>query len=380
MRIGIVAGEASGDILAADLLTALQEQAASVEARGIAGPEMLQAGCEAVFPAEKLSVMGLAEVLQHLPELLQIRSKLRDDMLAWQPDVFVGVDAPDFNLGVERWLRERGVRTVHYVSPSVWAWRAKRAAKIGQSADRVLTLFPFEPEIYARFGVDAVFVGHPLADRIPDHVDPLPLRAELGLATDKPVLAILPGSRLSEVTRLAGPFLETAAWLQQRIPDLQCVVPLAGEYLRPTIEKLRDIHAPDLPLRLVNGRSRDVMAAADTVLLASGTAALEAMLLKRPMVVAYRLAWLTYAIVRAFRLLKLEQVSLPNVLAGQKLVPELMQRDASPEKLGPALLELLESDAARARQVEPFQQLHELLRRDASARAAEAVRDIARRG
>ena len=378
MRIGMVAGEASGDILGADLLAALAARE-SIESRGIAGPEMIAAGCDAQYSSDRLAVMGLAEVLKHLPDLLKVRRVLREQMLDWQPDVFVGIDAPDFNLGVEKWLKLRGVKTVHYVSPSVWAWRASRAARIGASADRVLTLFPFEPEIYAQYGVDAVFVGHPLADRIPDSVDPKPLRAELALDPAAPVLAILPGSRMSEVSRLVTPFLQTAAWLQQRIPDLQCVIPLAGNHLRAPIERARAAVAPELPLRLVEGRSRDAMAAADAVLLASGTAALEAMLLKRPMVVSYRLAALTYAIVRTFRLLKVDRVSLPNVLAGQPLVPELMQGRATPEYLGPALLELLESDAARAAQIEPFHELHQLLRRDASARAAEAVLEIARR-
>lgn len=378
MRIGMVAGESSGDILGADLLHALAARE-SFTARGIAGPGMEAAGCEALYPADKLAVMGLAEVLRHLPELLRVRRSLRNTMLDWQPDVFVGIDAPDFNLGLERYLKQRGLRTVHYVSPSVWAWRSGRAARIGRSADRVLTLFPFEPGIYASHGVDAVFVGHPLADQVPDRVDPLPLRREFGLQQEAPVLAILPGSRMSEVSRLAGPFLQTAAWLQQRVPRLQFVLPLASPRLRDSVEQARQALAPELELKLVDGRSRDAMAAADAVLLASGTAALEAMLLKRPMVVSYRLAGLTHAIVRSLRLLKVEQVSLPNVLAGRPLVPELMQQDARPECLGPALLELLESEQARQRQLEPFQQLHEQLRCDAGARAAEAVLDIARR-
>lgn len=379
MRIGMVAGEASGDILGGDLLAALRARE-TIETLGIGGPEMQAAGFEALYPSERLAVMGLAEVLKHLPGLLEVRRVLRESLLEWQPDTFVGIDAPDFNLGVEAWLKLRGIKTVHYVSPSVWAWRAGRAAKIGRSADRVLTLFPFEPEIYARYGVDAVFVGHPLADRIPEYVDPLPLRRALELDPGAPVLAILPGSRMSEVSRLATPFLSTAAWLHRRVPGLQCVVPLAGEHLRAVIERARDAVAPDLPLRLVAGRSRDVMAASDTVLLASGTAALEAMLLKKPMVVSYRLAALTHAIVRSFRLLKVEQVSLPNVLAGRPLVPELMQGRVVPDYLGPAVLELLENDAARAAQIEPFHELHELLRCDASARAAEAVLEVARRG
>lgn len=378
-HIGLVAGEASGDILGADLLSALLQAEPGLKASGIAGPEMISAGCEAIFPADKLSVMGLAEVIAHLPELLRVRRDIREHFLAIRPDVFVGVDAPDFNLGLEKSLRAAGIPTVHYVSPSLWAWRAGRAAKIGASADRVLTLFPFEPEIYAAHGVDAVFVGHPLADAIPEHVDPLPLRREFSLAPDKPVLAVLPGSRMSEVSRLADEFILTAAWARERMPELQIVVPLATSRLRTYFESRVAALAPELDVLLVDGRSRDVMGASDAVLLASGTAALEAMLLKRPMVVSYRLAWLTYAIVRTFRLLKVRHVSLPNVLAGRELVPELMQAECRAELLGPRLLALLGDSAARAAQIEPFHALHAELRQDASARAAEAVREIARR-
>lgn len=377
-HIGLVAGEASGDILAADLLGALLESEPGLRSSGIAGPEMVAAGCEAIFEAEKLSVMGLAEVLKHLPELLRIRRDIRRHFLANRPDVFVGVDAPDFNLGLEKSLRNEGIPTVHYVSPSIWAWRSGRAARIGQSADRVLTLFPFEPEIYAQHGVDAVFVGHPLADRIPDYVDPLPLRREFGLEEDKPVLAMLPGSRMSEVSRLADEFIQTAAWLTQRMTGLQVIVPLASKRLREYFQARVAALAPELDFTLVDGRSRDAMGAADAVLLASGTAALEAMLLKRPMVVSYRVAWLTYAIVRTFRLLKVRHVSLPNVLAGRELVPELMQAECQAAAMGPKLLALLGDPDARAAQIESFHALHAKLRCDASARAAEAVRDIAK--
>ncbi|MDX1454990.1 MAG: lipid-A-disaccharide synthase [Gammaproteobacteria bacterium] len=382
-RIGLVAGEASGDILAADLMAGLRTIEPGFVAEGIAGPRMQAAGCEALFDSEKLSVMGLAEVLKHLPELLAIRREISAHFLAQRPDVFVGIDAPDFNLGLEKSLKAAGIPTVHYVSPSVWAWRASRAERIGQSADRVLTLFPFEPEIYARYDVDAVFVGHPLADAIPLEIDQDAYRRTLGLATDRLVLAILPGSRMSEVSRLLPEFLATARWLGARFKGLKVIMPMATprihEHVREVLarERARGIDLPDV--ELFEGQSREVMGASDAVLLASGTAALEAMLLKRPMVVSYRLAWLTHAIVRLFGLLKVEQVSLPNVLAGQVLVPELMQDRCQSELLGQALLPLLEDSPERRRQVEPFHDLHLALRQDAAARSAEAVMDMVRK-
>ena len=382
-RVGLVAGETSGDILAADLLAGLQVIDPGLEAEGIAGPRMQAVGCQPLFESEKLSVMGLAEVLRHLPELLGIRRSIREHFLAHRPDVFVGIDAPDFNLGLEKSLKLAGIPTVHYVSPSVWAWRASRAERIGQSADRVLTLFPFEPEIYARFGVDAVFVGHPLADAIPLEPDEGEYRRALGLAGEGVVLAVLPGSRMSEVSRLLPEFLATARWLGKRFQGLEVVMPMATPrihaHVAAELERQREAGLELPAVRLVDGQSREVMGAADAVLLASGTAALEAMLLKRPMVVSYRLAWLTHAIVRLFGLLKVEQVSLPNVLAGRPLVPELMQADCQAELLGQALLPLLVDSPERQRQVEPFHALHLALRQDAAARSAEAVLELVKK-
>lgn len=373
LRVGIVAGESSGDQLGAGLVREILERHPDAQVEGIAGPLMEAAGCRVIEPAEKLSVMGLAEVLGHLPELLRVRARLIRHFLANPPDVFVGVDAPDFNLGVEARLKTAGIPTVHYVSPSVWAWREKRAERIGRSADRVLCLFPFEPEIYARHDVDAVFVGHPLADAIPDHTEPTAARRALGLDPERRWLAVLPGSRKSEVGRLGPVFLRTCRRLQHSHPELGFVAPMATPRLRALFESQLERHAPGLPFELIDGRARDVLGAADAVLLASGTAALEAMLVKRPMVVAYRLNAVTHFLVRALRLLRVPRYSLPNVLAGRELVPEYMQDRARPDLLAGAISELLADAGRRERQVQAFAALHAGLRRNADASAAEAV-------
>lgn len=374
MRIALVAGEASGDQLGAGLVAELRQRFPDAEFAGIGGPLMRAEGLDAWHDASELAVMGLAEVLRHLPRLLRLRRTLRERLLAWRPDVFVGIDAPDFNLGVERWLKQRGVRTVHYVSPSVWAWRESRAERIGQSADRVLCLFPMEPPIYARHGVDARFVGHPLADALPLEPDRGAARAALGLAPDAPVLAVLPGSRLGEIRRLGAIFLEAAARLAPQLPGLQVVVPAANAECRALLDAL----AKDagLPVRVLDRDAQRAMIAGDAVLLASGTAALEAMLCKRPMVVGYRLAPLSHALVRAFGLLKVARVSLPNVLAGEALVPELLQDDCTPEKLAAALLPMLRDPAVGVALQPRFREIHLQLRQDASARAADAVAEL----
>jgi lipid-A-disaccharide synthase len=382
IRIALCAGEASGDLLGAGLIEALRERWPDAEFAGIGGDGMRAAGLDAWFDSSELAVMGLAEVLRHLPRLLRLRRQFRERVLAWKPDVFVGIDAPDFNLGVERWLKQRRPecgtpRTVHYVSPSVWAWRENRAAKIGQSADCVLCLFPMEPPIYARHGVDARFVGHPLADTMPLDPDRAAARAELGLPAEAPVLAVLPGSRLGEIERLGRPFLEAAARVAADIPDLQVVVPAANAACRQAIERLlADTSIPDARARLFDGRARALMVASDTVLLASGTATLEAMLAKRPMVVGYRVAPLTYAVVKSLGLLKVDRYALPNVLAGDDVVPELMQHDCTPERLAAAVLDSLR-DPARAAALQPrFRELHRQLRRDASTQAAAAIANL----
>lgn len=373
LRIGIVAGEASGDQLGAGLIRELRRAHPDAVIEGVAGPAMEAAGCRVLVPAEKLAVMGLVEVLGHLPELLSIRRRLTRHFLGHPPDVFIGVDAPDFNLGLEARLKRVGIPTVHYVSPSVWAWREKRARSLGRSADRVLCLFPFEPPIYAAHGVDAVFVGHPMADAIPPQTDPREARRELGLAGEGPWLAVLPGSRVAEVKRLGPVFLKACRLLQERLPALRFAAPMATPRLRELFEAQQRRLAPGLPLRLFDGRAREVLGASDAVLLSSGTATLETMLVKRPMAVAYRLSPLSYALVRALRLLRIPRYALPNILAGRELVPEFMQHNARPEALALALETLLTDQAARNRQLEVFAELHESLRREADREAARAV-------
>jgi lipid-A-disaccharide synthase len=370
VRIALCAGETSGDQLGAGLVEALRERFPDARFAGIGGDAMRAAGVETWFDASELAVMGLAEVLAHLPRLLKLRKAFRQRVLDWKPDVFIGIDAPDFNLGVERWLKQRDVRTVHDVSPSVWAWREHRAAKIGESADRVLCLFPMEPPIYARHGVDAAFIGHPLADAIPLHPDRAAARAALGESDDAPILALLPGSRLGEIRRMLPDFAEAARRLAADVPGLRVLVPAANTQCRAAIDAILG----DAPaFRVVDGQAQRIMIASDAVLLASGTAALEAMLCKRPMVVGHRIAPLTYRIVRLFGLLKSAHVSLPNVLAGETLIPELLQDDCTPDKLHAALLRWFH-DADAAATLQPrFLALHEALRRDASRQAAAAV-------
>jgi len=373
-RIALVAGEASGDQLGAGLVAALRQRFPGAEFAGIGGDAMRAAGVETWHDAGELAVMGLAEVLRDLPRLLRLRRALRERVLAWRPDVFIGIDAPDFNLGVERWLKHRGVRTVHYVSPSVWAWRESRAAKIGASADLVLCLFPMEPPIYARHGVDARFTGHPLADAIALEPDRAAAREALDIAFHAPVLAILPGSRLGEIARMLPVFLEAAAQVARDIPGLQLLIPAANPACREAIGQA--ISRSPIPIphsRLLDGQAQRAMIASDVVLLASGTAALEAMLCKRPMVVGHRIAPLTHAIVRRLGMLKSAHVSLPNVLAGEALVPELLQDDCTPDRLAQAVLQWFAQPEAVAALRPRFRAIHETLRQDASQAAADAI-------
>ena len=370
IRIALCAGETSGDQLGEGLIAELRARFPDAEFAGIGGPLMRGAGLDAWFDASELAVMGLAEVLAHLPRLLRLRKAFRQRVLDWKPDVYIGIDAPDFNLGVERWLKQRGVRTAHYVSPSVWAWRESRAVKIGASADRVLCLFPMEPPIYASHGVDAVFVGHPLADAIALQPDRGVARAALGEPDDGPLLALLPGSRLGEIERMLPVFIEAAAGLQLDIPGLRTLVPAANPQCRAAIERI----AGDTPgLRILDGDAQRAMIASDVVLLASGTAALEAMLCKRPMVIGHRISGLTYAIVKAFGLLKSTHVSLPNIPAGEPLVPELLQDDCTAGNLHAALLHWFRDADAVASLQPRFLAIHDALRRDASQRAAESI-------
>ena len=377
MRIGIVAGESSGDILGAGLIRAIRERRPDATFEGVAGPLMQAAGCKALYPAETLSVMGLFEVLRHLPRLLRVRSHLREHFIANPPDVFVGIDSPDFNLGLEESLRKQGIPTVHYVSPSIWAWRPKRVFKVGRAADLTLALLPFEPPLYDQHGFKATFVGHPLADSVPAQPDKRALREELHLPQDRPVVAILPGSRGSEVQRLGPVFLRTAAWLSQRKPEVQFVIPAATPALNQLLKRQIRTLEPDLPVTLVEGHSHEALGAADAVLLASGTAALEALLLRCPMVVAYKVSSLTYNVVMGLKLLKIKNVSLPNLLAERDLVPEFMQARANPEELGPAVLKLLDDKPARDAQLRGLEALTGVLRVGADARAADAVLGLA---
>ena len=379
-RIAIVAGEASGDQLGAGLIEQLRLRFPDARFAGIGGDAMRAVGFDAWSDASELAVMGLAEVVRHLPRLLRLRRRLRAQVLDWRPDVFIGIDAPDFNLGVEKWLKQRGVRTVHYVSPSVWAWRESRAAKIGQSANRVLCLFPMEPAIYAGHGVEASFVGHPLADMMALEPDRAAARARLALDPDRPVLALLPGSRVGEIERLGADFIAAATRVLAAEPRLQVVAPMANAHARDAFERVLDAHRDAATLRpalqLIDGDARSAMVASDVILLASGTATLEAMLAKRPMVVGYRVAASTYRLVKGLGMLKVARYALPNVLAGEALVPELMQHDCTPPKLAAATLRWLREPAAVAQLQPRFRELHLQLRRNASAQAAAAVAEV----
>ena len=377
MRIALVAGEASGDQLGAGLIAQLRVRFPDAEFAGIGGFAMRAAGLDAWHDSQTLAVMGLTEVLKHLPRLLWLRWRLRKRLLAWTPDVFIGIDAPDFNLGVERWLKRRGIRTVHYVSPSVWAWREDRAAKIGESADRVLCLFPMEPPIYAKHDVDARFVGHPLADTIPLEPNHRAARHALAVPDHSSVLALLPGSRLGEIEKMLPIFLDAATLIAQQMPSLQILLPAANAQCDAAI-RAQLLPQPELAarVRVLDGDAQRAMIASDVVLLASGTAALEAMLCKRPMVVGHRISPSTYRIVTRLGLLKSRYVSLPNVLADALLIPELLQDDCVPAKLAAACLRWFGQPDTVDALMPHFIQIHAQLRRDASARAADAVAEL----
>lgn len=372
LRVAIVAGEASGDILGEALLRALRERVPQLQAEGIAGPRMQAQGCISLYPMERLSVMGIVAILKRLPELLGVRKKLRRQWQQTRPDVFIGIDAPEFTLGLEEQLRASGLTTVHFVSPSVWAWRKKRIFKIQRAVDLMLTLFPFEQAIYQQHGIPVAHVGHPLADQIPLENDPAPARTALNLPSNARVLALLPGSRGSELKFLSEPFIRAAQALQQREPSLQIVVPCASPSRRQQFEQSLAELGGLANLHLLDGQSQTAMRAADVILLASGTATLEAMLIKRPMVVAYKVSGFSYAIFK--RLLTIGRFALPNLLADRDVVPELMQENCTPDKLTEALWQQLQASAAeRAALLDEFRRLHEQLRGNAGARAADAV-------
>ena len=377
VRIGIVAGEASGDNLAAGLISAIHERVPDAQFVGVAGPRMKEAGCTELFPMKELAVMGLVEVIRHLPRLLSIRRQLLRHFLANPPDVFVGVDAPDFNIGLEHSLKQAGIHTLHYVSPSVWAWRKKRVRKIARSVDCMLTLFPFEERFYAEQNVPARCVGHPMADLIADDVDRAQARRHIELEHNGPVVALLPGSRVGEIRRMAGDFLEAAAWCYQRRDDIHFVVPLASYECRLAFDEVLSTIDTKLPLSLLNGKGLEAMASANAVILASGTASLECMLLKRPMVVAYRLSPATYRIARL--MVKTKYFSLPNLLADRPLVKELIQDEVTPAAIGREILAMLEDPQRTESLAEIFGAIHRGLRRDANRAAADAVLELAER-
>jgi lipid-A-disaccharide synthase len=372
---GLVAGEASGDNLGGPLIRALADRAPGSHFFGVAGPRMAEAGCEAWYPADALAVMGLAEIVRHLPRLLSLRRELLARLAAARPDAFIGIDSPEFNLRLAAALKRTGVPTVQYVSPQVWAWRQKRVRTIGEAVDLVLCLLPFETDFYAAHDVRAVFVGHPLADRIPLESDAGAARGALGLPADAPLVAVLPGSRGGEVSRLGPPFAATIAWLHARRPELGFVAPMANAAARNGFERALASHASGVPVHLADGRAQEALAACDVALVASGTATLETALVKRPMVVAYRVAPLTARLLRDLKLVKTAHFSHPNLLAGRALVPEFFQEQVRAEVLGPALLAQLERPD-RGAFVDALTGIHRVLRRDASRRAAEAILEL----
>lgn len=378
-RIALVAGEVSGDDLGAGLIRALSKRYPDAVFEGVTGPRMEAAGCRSLASIEELALLGLGEVVGEIPRLLRLRRRLYRHWTDARPDVFVGIDAPAFNTGLERRLRAAGLRTVHYVCPTAWAWRERRVRKLRKAVDLMLAIFPFEEAFFEGHGVPVRYVGHRLADELPAHPDADSARVALGLPRAGPWLGLLPGSRVSEVQRLGPAFIDTALWLQRRLPNIAFVAPMASPRVADLFRAQLRERAPGLAVQLIEGRSREVMRAADALLVASGTATLEALLAKTPMVVAYAVSPLTYRIVRHLRLLKVEHVSMPNLLAGRALVPEFLQAEVRAEVLGPPLHRLLTSPSARSAQVETFAELHRRLRRDADHGAAAAVAEVMER-
>jgi len=374
-RVGMVAGEASGDLLGAHLIAALRERRRPILFTGIGGPKMLAQGFQSHYPMEKLSVRGYAEVLKHYREIMGIRRRLRNTLLTERPDLFIGVDSSDFNLGLEGRLKQAGIPAIHYVSPSVWAWRRWRIRKIARCVTHILVMFPFEEPLYRKAGVPVTYVGHPLADMIPLAPNKEEARAELKLPAGKLIVALLPGSRRSELHYMASAFLLAAHRFRQEVHDVHFVCPTVTRETRDMFERAVHQHQrTDLPLTLLFGHSHEALAAADLALVASGTATLETALSKTPMVIAYRQSPITWAMMRA--MLYLPYVGMPNILAGESLVPELLQDEATPAALAAALLALLRDTEAQKRQIARFRDFHHLLRRNAAERAADAVLQV----
>ena len=372
LRIALIAGEASGDVLGASLIQAMVARHPDAEFFGIGGPKMMAAGLVSAYDQERLAVRGAVEVLSHLPEILKIRRGIVAQLEAWKPDVMVGIDAPDFNLPIERRLKRAGIPTVHYVSPTVWAWRRGRAGKIVDAVNQLLCLFPFEPACYKGTGLEPVFIGHPLADEISPEINRSAQRTKLDLPEAAPLVTLMPGSRQSELAFHAQLFVETANRIAAELPEALFVVPLATPATRDLFEAaLQTFAAPGLRVRILFGHAREALAASDLALVCSGTATLEAALLRCPMVITYRISALSAWIYKKMRYLP--WVGLPNILLGRLLVPEWLQEDATAEKLSEALIDLWRAPTRRAEMAREFASIHQKLRQDSAARAAEAV-------
>jgi len=374
-RVGMVAGEASGDMLGAHLIAALKARRGPMLFAGIGGPRMSGQGFQSQFPMEKLSVRGYTDALRSYIEIAGIRRRLARGLLEERPDLFIGVDSSDFNLGLERQLKDAGIPTVHYVSPSVWAWRRWRVRRIARAVDRILVMLPFEEPLYQKAGVPVTYVGHPLADLIPFEPNKDEARAQLRLPSGKLIVALLPGSRRSELQHMAGAFVLAAHRFRQEVHDVHFVCPTATRVTRDMFELAMHQHQrTDLPLTLLFGHSHEALAAADIALVASGTATLETALFKTPMVIAYRQSPISWAIMR--QMAYLPYVGMPNILAGEKLVPELLQDQATPQALADALLALLRDGEARKRQIARFRDFHAMLRQNTAEKAADAVLEV----
>lgn len=372
LRVGIAAGESSGDLLGAGLIKAIKELVPEATFVGIAGPLMIEQGCQPLFHTERLSVFGIVEVFKHLPELLGIRRSVSKYFLRTPPDVFIGIDAPDFNLPLERKLKRHGITTVHYVSPTVWAWRKSRIKGMLKAIDLVLSIFPFEVEFLEKHKINVKYVGHPLADMIPEEPDQAMARQKLGLPANQEIIALLPGSRNSEIRFLAREFLKTAEWCHQQRPGIHFVVPLVTPAIAAQFAK---IHAEFemLPITLINGESRSVIESADAVLTASGTATLETLLLKRPMVAAYKVSALTHWLLTRFKMINVQFFSMPNLLAGYRLINEYYQDDICSKKMGNVLLDYLQNPERKIQVVNEYMKIGKRLRLDASHVGAEAI-------
>jgi lipid-A-disaccharide synthase len=373
MRIGIVANEVSGDLLGGALITALHKIDPTIKFEGVAGKCMLAAGCKTLYPIETFSVMGFVEPLKHLPELIGIRRQLVKHFTNSPPDLFIGIDAPDFNLGLETKLRKAGIKTVHFVSPTVWAWRSGRTKTIRKAVDLLLTLFPFETDFLLKRGVNAQYVGHPMAEDIPFESDRLAARQRLNLPLKNTLIALLPGSRQSEIKALSSDFLQTAKYLLQQKPDLKFVVPLVNQSIREAFELQLQQTGLQLPITLIDGHARDVIQSANVVLTASGTATMETLLLKRPMVVAYRVHWLSYFIGITLGLVKTKYIAMSNLLAGEELAPEFLQKKCDPILLSEAVLSFLNEPEKVAKIEQRYTEIHHELKQDTGRQAAEAV-------